>query len=69
MFKIINIFQKNEENWAIIQKSDVSFRAKEYLVETVEIFHVTGPSVAEYLDIQVNVENNEVKKNANTETD
>ena len=61
MFKIVNIFRKNEENWAIIQKSDISFRAKEYIVKTAEIFHFPGPSVTEDLDIQDNVEKSEEK--------
>ena len=45
MFKVINIFNRNDENWAIIQKANTSFRAKEYVVKTSEIFHVPGPAL------------------------
>jgi len=47
MFKIVNIFNRNDENWAIIQKANTSFRAKEYVVKTSEIFHVPGPALTD----------------------
>lgn len=45
MFKVIKVFQKSDEEWAIVQKADSTFRAKEYIVKTTEIFLVPVPPV------------------------
>ena len=37
MYKIVELFQKNEETWVKLQKSNSQFRAKQYEVKTSEI--------------------------------
>ena len=38
VYKVTDLFQKNEENWAIIQKCETKFMSKEYKVKISEIF-------------------------------
>ena len=42
LFKIINLYYKNEEPWATILKSENQLRAKEYQVKTAELLVVPG---------------------------
>ena len=42
MFKIVNLFQKNGEHWAVIQKCEQKFMTKKYEVKWSEIFRVPG---------------------------
>ena len=41
MFKIVNLFQKNGEHWAVLQKCEQKFMTKKYEVKWSEIF-LTG---------------------------
>ena len=40
VYKVVEVFIKDDENWAKLQKSETQFRSKEYLVKCAEIFHV-----------------------------
>ena len=45
MYKVIRLFQKNNEPWAILQKCESKFMAKEYDVKCAEIIPIaTGPA-------------------------
>ena len=46
VYKVVEVFVKDDENWAKLQKSETQFRSKEYLVKCAEIFHVPVPIVA-----------------------
>merc|ERR1711942_241353 len=39
-YKVINLFQKNGEKWASIQKCESKFMSKEYIVKVSEIFKI-----------------------------
>ena len=43
MYKVVKIFDHNNEKWATLQKAETQFRAKQYKVKFSEIFHVPGP--------------------------
>ena len=43
MFKILDIFNHQNEPWATLLKTETQFRAKPYKVKFSEIFHVPGP--------------------------
>ena len=45
VYKVVEVFVKDDENWAKLQKSETQFRSKEYLVKCAEIFHVPAPAV------------------------
>ena len=45
VYKVVEVFVKDDENWAKLQKSETQFRSKEYLVKCAEIFHVPVPAV------------------------
>ena len=45
MYKVVELFFKNNESWAKIQKTESQFRAKTYEVKTDEIFPVPGDSL------------------------
>ena len=42
LYKVIEIFQRNNEPWAIIQKHDVQFRRKQYEVKIAELVSLPG---------------------------
>ena len=42
MFKIVDLFQKNGEHWAVLQKCEQKFMTKRYEVKWSEIFQVPG---------------------------
>ena len=44
-YKVVEVFTKDDENWAKLQKSEKQFRSKEYLVKCAEIFHVPVPAL------------------------
>ena len=54
MYKIVDIYNENNECWATLQKFDSQFRAKDYKVKTTEIFSVPVPEVK----VQDTVEDN-----------
>ena len=45
-YKIVKMFSKSDENWAILQKSNLKFMAKEYEVKITEIFPVLKKKVS-----------------------
>merc|ERR1712215_289726 len=47
MYKVVEVFNKNDEDWAKLQKSETQFRSKEYLVKCAEILHVPVPTIIE----------------------
>ena len=42
LYKVIEVYTKNDEHWATIQKHDSQFRAKKYQVKFSEIFPLPG---------------------------
>ena len=58
MYKIVKLFQKNDENWAIVQKCESKFMSKEYEVKFSEIFPVPHTQT----DIDSDLDNVEMQK-------
>ena len=56
MYKVVEVFNKNDEDWAKLQKSETQFRSKEYLVKCAEILHVPVPTIIE--DDEVHLQEN-----------
>ena len=58
-YKVVKLFDRNDENWATIQKNSSKFMSKEYEVKIAEIFPVTkrktvpnhSPLIAEEKDL------------------
>ena len=45
MYKVVEVFSQNDEDWANLQKSETQFRSKEYLVQCAEILHIPAPTI------------------------
>ena len=56
MYKIVDLFNENNECWATLQKSDSQFRAKDYKVKTSEIFSVPVPKLKDQDTIELDEE-------------
>ena len=70
MYKVIELFLKNDESWAKIQKAETQFRAKTYEVKTEEIYLVPGDSLNFNHDEEITTNEDKVimKKDAHTQT-
>ena len=54
-YKIVDIFEKNGENWAVIQKHDSQFRAKQYKAKFNEIVKLPG-QISQKDDVEEHLE-------------
>ena len=50
-YKVVSLFQKNDEKWATIQKCETKFMSKEYDVKFSELFKVPQLQIKNLLDI------------------
>ena len=50
-YKVVKLFQKNDEKWATIQKCETKFMSKEYDVKFSELFKVPQPRINNFPDI------------------
>ena len=68
MYKVVEVFVKDNEDWAKLQKSETQFRSKEYLVKCAEILRVPVPAV-DVEDDEKGLEENTVPGIQDTEAD
>ena len=66
MYKIMEIYKKNEEYWAKIQKHESQFRSKEYDVKLTEIILVQGQMEGE---AQQNNRDSDTEQDSNMDND
>lgn len=69
MYKIVDVFNENNECWATLQKSDSQFRAKDYKVKTSEIFSVPGPKLKDQGDVEHEEEDQDVAEHEGEDQD
>ena len=68
-YKVIRLFQKNEEDWAIIQKCESKFMSKEYEVKFSENFLMPQTKADIDMNLDENGENVNVEESDPNETD
>ena len=67
-YKIVKMFSKLDEKWAILQKSNTKFMAKEYEAKITEIFPVLKKKVSPEKSASAECETNSNDVNSDSET-